>query len=88
MKIYQVLHYYDVDGGFGDAISEVDTVGPLFSSREDAEKFVKKYSAPHVYDEPYAPLRCGYLEIEERELVDKHEPYHVDEKSFWWLRED
>lgn len=81
MCIYEVKHEYDVDGGFGDAVSCSDTIA-IFSTEEKAYEFVEKYSNPHVYDSPYADLSCGYLSIKEIE-IDK--PLTDD---MWWLEDD
>lgn len=66
---YLVKHYYEVDGGYGDAIDRYETVA-IFRTRKDAEAFVKKFEDPHVYDIPYDELRCGILYIEETEYTD------------------
>lgn len=81
MIVYVVEHLYDVDGGFGDAISENDIVA-AFETEEEAEAFVAKYSDVHVYDRPYASLRCGEL------AVTTIETGKYDESEFWWLDED
>ena len=72
MKIYNVAHVYDVDGGFGDAISSEDFVA-AFESREDAEAFVAKYSKPYVYEKPYNELWCNHFVIVETEVVTRSE---------------
>lgn len=79
MKVYIVKHVYDVDGGFGDAIGEEDVLCG-FTSKSEAEAFVKAYEKPHVYDRPYAELHCGELVIEELTMT----PPSVD--KMWWLR--
>lgn len=70
--IYNVYHHYDVDGGFGDAISQKDL---LFTtdSKEVADAFVSKYDNDHVYDIPYAKLYRGALRIEEVAIVSSYE---------------
>lgn len=55
MKIYNVIHQYDVDGGFGDAISQSKLLFTT-TSKEAAEQFVNNYSNPHIYDIPYSEL--------------------------------
>ena len=62
MKIYNVYHEYDTDGGFGDAIAQSDLVA-TFATETDAKAFVEKYSKPYVYDRPYAALYCNQLII-------------------------
>lgn len=79
-KIYEVIHYYDVDGGFGDSTPTHETVG-IFSEKEKAEEFVRKYNKPHAYEKPYCYLFCGDLQISEKEI---NKPYA--EKDMWWLR--
>ena len=76
MKIYNVFHCYDEDGGYGDAIGVTDLVA-VFSSREEAEKYVKKYSNRHQH--PWAYLHRGGLRISEGQTVfdsvDEAEPF-------------
>ena len=80
MKVYIVKHVYDVDGGFGDAIEKEDVLCG-FTSKAEAEAFVRAYEKPHVYSRPYDDLWCGELVIEELTMA----PPLVDE--MWWLRE-
>lgn len=68
MKVYNVYHTYDEDGGFGDAVSCTELV-VSFEDEEDAKAFVEKYSNPHIYDRPYANLWEGRLSYEEIEVV-------------------
>ena len=85
MKIYQVFHAYDVDGGFGDAVPNVDLI-ETFVSKEDAKDFVERFANPHIYDKPYASLECGNLYIRESEALT-HNDYSTKEfKEFWWNR--
>lgn len=46
-KIYLVNHCFDEDGGFGDAIPQEEVICG-FDNREDANRFVEKYSNPHI----------------------------------------
>ena len=75
-NIYLVFHAYDVDGGNGDAIGCKDLVA-VFKEKEDAEKFIEKYSDPHVYDNPYDELWTGRLLLKEEELVT-HELFDIN----------
>lgn len=79
-KIYEVVHMYDEDGGFGDAVQVSDVVA-RFSDKTKADEFVEEYADPHVYDKPYADLDCGYLKVREVELDKAIEP-----KDMWWRR--
>ena len=79
-KIYEVIHYYDVDGGFGDSVPSNETVG-IFSTKEKAEEFVQKYAKPHIYDKPYAYLSCGNLQIRVKKVDN---PWK--EENMWWLK--
>lgn len=78
MKIYNVFHCYDEDGGYGDAIGVTDLVA-VFSNEEEAEKYVEKYSKPHVYAHPYSYLYTGELYVSEGQTVfdsvDEAEPF-------------
>lgn len=78
MTIYQVIHEYDVDGGFGDAIPKSDVI-TMFSTKEMAEDFVKKYAKPHIYAQPYDKLKCGDLEIREVKIDQD-----ISEIDMWW----
>lgn len=64
-EVYLVKHFYDEDGGFGDAIRTEETVA-VFSDRETAEAYIAsfKYHEPTVYDKPYAELSFGEFSIE------------------------
>lgn len=92
MKIYQVVHYYDVDGGFGDAVGNSDVIA-CFEREEDAKAFCEKWDRTHVYDVPYAELECGTLGITEMELVT-HEEFDVNNRpshygyNVWFHIED
>lgn len=62
-NVYVVFEDIDEDGGYGDAIPTKEAV-VAFSSKELAEKYVKKNDNKHVYDCPYDSLYCGGLHIE------------------------
>ena len=86
MKIYNVFHCYDVDGGFGEAIPKKILIGS-FESKEDAGTVVALLSNPHVY-KPYSELECGVITIEETEIVS-HSEFNVanfDPKNYWWTK--
>lgn len=68
MKVYNVYHVYDVDGGFGDAV-ETDVLIATFENEDDAKAFVEKYSKPEVYDRPYSELWHHKLVISETEII-------------------
>lgn len=72
MKIYVVKHYYDVDGGYGDAIYNEETVF-VTSNKEEAEAWVEHWHHPFTYDTPYAELTCCSFGVEEMEVMD-----HID----------
>lgn len=91
MKLYQIVHEYGVDGGFGDAVP-CDEVIAITADKEKAEEYVKKYSKPIIYDIPYAELVAHILkvkEIEVKELDLDVSPFEGD--SFFeereWLKE-
>ena len=84
-KIYQVVHEYDADGGFGDAIWQRDVVA-VFENEDDAKAFVERFAKPHVYDKPYDYLCCGSLTINEVEILKKGANLdEIDAEDFWWL---
>lgn len=68
-KIYNVVHHYDVDGGFGDSISQKEILFTT-SDKEVAEKFIDKYSNDHIYDVPYSELHRGLLKVEELQVIE------------------
>ena len=78
MTIYGVFHIYDVDGGFGDAIECEDLIC-VFKTMEEATAFAEANANPHIYDSPYADLKCGQLEVR---LL----PTVVDRDQMWWLK--
>jgi hypothetical protein len=69
MKIYLVMHNYDVDGGYGDAIGTTDVVA-AFDNEVAANAFVEKYNNLHVYKSPYDNLYCGNLHVIPMELYN------------------
>lgn len=94
MVVYEVVHRFDVDGGFGDAIGGEETFA-IFASKKDAEDCVRKYSNPHVYDKPYDELWCGELNIREiyvipeEEYISGWEPEKrkvkmLESRYYWW----
>ena len=68
MKIYNVYHVYDVDGGYGDAVPTESLVAS-FESEMDAKEFVQTYSNPFVYKKPYEELCCNDYIVREAELI-------------------
>ena len=76
MKIYNVYHFYDIDGGFGDAKGTEEFIA-AFASETDAKAFVEKYSKPYVYDMPYHELECNYYAIRETEIIT-HEEFDIN----------
>ena len=74
--IYNVIHYYDVDGRFGAILQEEVLFTTL--NKEVAEKFVHKYSNKHIYCTPYDDLYSGELAVKEMPIVDKYEDIDQD----------
>lgn len=87
-KIYQVKHFFTVDGGFGDAIYNEEVI-MNFECEDDAKAFVEKFANPHIYDHPYDDLSCGELSISEIPLYEEKElnidEIDVKEENYWWL---
>ena len=80
-KIYVVMHQFDMDGGFGDAVSS-DEIVFITKNKEKALAYVEKWSDPCVYDRPYADLTCWDLRVVEWDLVDPDlsiDPFNRDE---------
>ncbi len=93
MKIYQVMHEYTVDGGFGDAVLNQEVVA-MFDNKQDAETFVERFSESRVYEKPYDELIYGELYMEEMTLISHKEfPTYMEsldkENLPWtkWFRE-
>ena len=86
-KLYGVYHVYDVDGGFGDAVSCCDLIGTT-TSKEDAEEFVRKYNNPHVYSSPYDDLMCHELIIQELKSLNLSENPFTDSYFNDYVEED
>lgn len=84
--VYNVVHLYDVDGGFGDAVPRQETVF-TFENREDAETFAKEFQNRHIYNEPYDPLECGRLEVKPVEIIttDDFDVSKFKKEQFWWF---
>ena len=78
MKVYDVYHCYDEDGGFGDAIPQMELVA-TFTDKADAVAFVEKYSHPRVYDTPYDALYCNEFVARETELIT-HDEFNINKK--------
>ena len=72
-KLWNVIHLYDEDGGFGDAISEEELVCTIYATDEEAKAFEEKYDKPYVYDRPYASLSCHGIYLEEVKPIDVSE---------------
>ena len=77
-KLWNVVHYFTVDGGFGDAIPSEEVVATIYATDEEAYEFVEKYDNPYVYDHPYADLVCHGVELVEIVPVDVND---LDEKK-------
>lgn len=60
---YVVYEEFDVDGGFGDAVTTYDN-RKVFLNEQLAQEYVAKYSNPKVYDNPYQALYEGGLDYD------------------------
>ena len=69
-KLYIIVHYYDVDGGFGDAIPREEVIATVWATEEETKSFLEKYDKPYVYDTPYADLECHGVNICELDPID------------------
>ncbi len=78
-KVWNVIHIFDVDGGFGDAIYEEEVVLTIYATDEEAKAFEEKYNKPYVYDHPWMDLTCHGVCLEEVKPIDVSE---VNEKEF------
>jgi len=74
MKVYAIHHQYGEDGGYGDCVP-IDELIAITSTAEEAIRWCKKHENPHVYEKPYAELECGYLYVEEIDVLDHLKDY-------------
>ena len=90
-KIYQVIHVYDVDSGFGDPVAKERVVFTT-TKKEIAEKWVEKWNHPIVYKVPYSNLYCYRFEIVEIVVNDNinedTNPTELGVKSFFIETQD
>lgn len=77
--VYLVLHVFDIDGGMGDAKTNEEVVA-CFENKDDAYRFVEKYTNKFVYNELHDELWCGELYAEEIHLMD-----HKDSENTKWM---
>lgn len=84
-KIYVVKHGYDVDGGYGDAIYNEETVF-VTSNKEEAEAWVEHWDHPFTYETPYDGLTCCSFHVEEMEVMD-HIDIHTPPTAFESFRD-
>ena len=87
---YAIYHIYDEDDGFGDAV-EVEELVALCASKARAEAYAKKHDKTHVYDKPYASLKCGKLVVRDLSHVKVITKENMDESpwegnSLWVLK--
>ena len=82
-KMFGVFHLYGVDGGFGDAISREDLLF-VTADGEKAQKYVDKWSRPHVYSSPYNDLYRGELVVKPLDSLDDVD---FDKPPFYWYDE-
>lgn len=83
-KLYNIVHIWNGDGGFGDATYQEDVIGTTWATEEEAKEFEAKWDKPVVYDCPYAELTCHGIELREAEFVDisTFVPYDEDRDPY------
>lgn len=89
-SVFILLHVYDVDSGFGDAVQKEEVLG-YTKSIEDAEEYIQKYSNPFVYDVPYHELekhRIIYRELSHVNMCINPFQDDLDEDMDDFLDED
>ena len=64
MKIYQIVHSYDVDGGYGDAVHCEEVIWST-TDKDLADAYVEKWNDPYIYDTPYDWLEKNRLTVRE-----------------------
>lgn len=81
-NLYAIYHCYDVDGGFGDAVSQDTLVGICYATQEEIDEFLAEWDKPEVYDKPYADLyhhcvRADQLSVSElKDIVPYYKGGH------------
>ena len=83
-KAYVVMHEYDLDGGYGDAICSNEIIS-IFKNKTQAEEFAKRYENDHVYD---TGLCCGHLSVYALDLFEESEAVPEYEWVSGWLSPD
>ena len=93
--LWNIVHEYDVDGGFGDAICKEARIATVYATTEEIKAFIAKYDKPYEYDHPYAALYCHGVRADEITPVDISE---LDEEEIedelhspdwnWWHKEE
>ena len=68
-KLWQIMHDFDVDGGFGDAISESEVVMTFMGTEDEVKALIDKYDKPYPYDKPYNWLWINSYRYEEVNCV-------------------
>lgn len=54
--LYNIFHVYDVDGGFGDAVTREKHIGLVEATEEEVKEFLAVWDKPRIYDHPYSDL--------------------------------
>ena len=85
-KLYIVYHVYDVDGGFGDAVSR--DVPVFVAPASIAKAYCEKWDNEHPYEKPYDFLECGYLFCKELpDLITEDDldkpPHEINPRLSW-----
>ena len=84
-KWFLVLHEFDVDGGFGDAIGEIEPLFAINCTEEEVKQYCKDITdkESYVYDEPYNELECHRLTYQELATVDKFDNVNLKDYDSW-----
>lgn len=69
VKLYNIFHAYDTDGGFGDAVPQTKLVATVWANEAEIAEFLEKWDKPQVYDQPYADLCFGHVYAEPVDVV-------------------
>lgn len=77
--LYAIIHEYDVDGGYGDAIGNEQTLG-IFSDKCKAEEYYEKYHNPkYVGGFLEHSLRIDEIEIDALDINES--PWGEDDNA-------
>lgn len=88
--LYSIFHVRDVDGGFGDAVTNKEFIGLVECTEQELEDFLDEWNKPRVYDRPYMSLWEHKIIAEREEILEIKglQPYDPRTKDWPSIPED